>query len=170
MESQEIGAIKKEAFISRISKLGGILILVFTCFASILSITLDLTGEKAIGKVSNAAKDCSRDGTCWTGRVDFTTKEGEDITFSPWTNSYLFDLDPILSGRSYEDYGKYQVRYFESFPKLAKVKLAFALEYTNHLSWFCGGTLLLLIGLAFSSQKSRNKPLVIDLSSFRKKQ
>ena len=169
METQENSTIKKETFAGRILKFVGILILLFTCLASIASIALDLTGEQTVGKVYNATKDCSSDGTCWTGKVDFTTQKGETVTFSPWTNPYLFDLDPVLSGRSYEDYGKYQVRYFENFPKLAKVKLAFGLEYTSHLSWFCGGSLLLVIGLAFSSRKKSNKPMVIDLSGFRKK-
>lgn len=169
METQESVETKKEKAVSRISKLLGILILLFTCLSMVGSVALDLTGEKAIGKVSNAAKDCSSNGTCWTGQVDFTTQQGENITFNPWTNPYLFDLDPVLSGRSYEDYGKYQVRYFKDFPKLAKVKLAYALEYTVYLGWFCGGSFLLVLGAAFSSRKKANKPMVIDLSGFRKK-
>lgn len=131
--------------------------------------TLDLVGKEAVGKVSNAATDCSAGRTCWTGQVDFTTQQGEQVTFNPLTFPMLFDLDPLLSGRSYDDYGAYQVRYLEAFPAFAKVRLAYFLEYTTHLSGLCLGVFLLLIGSAFSSSGKRHKPLVIDLSKFRNK-
>ncbi|HCR71332.1 MAG TPA: hypothetical protein DIW23_07815, partial [Anaerolineae bacterium] len=76
--------------------------------------------------------------------------------------------DPWLSGRSYEEYGDYQVRYFEQYPQIAKVKLAFFLEYVNMVCGLGIGTFILLITYA-SSAFGRRKPLVLDLSRLRKR-
>lgn len=150
----------------------GAIFFLFACLALVGAVTLDLVGEKTVGKVSNASTNCPAGKTCWTGQVDFTTKEGEQVSFYPLTFPMLFDLDPFLSGRSYEDYGEYQVRYLEAFPAIAKVKMAFFLEYSTHLSGLCLGVFLLLIGSAFSSSgksSKPHKPIVIDLSNSRKK-
>ncbi len=168
METQQ-ETIKREAMGNRIFKVLGILFFLFACLSFIGAVALDVVGEKAVGKVSNAAKGCSPGKSCWTGQVDFTTKDGETVTFHPFTAPFLFDLDPALSGRSYEDYGNYQVRYLKAFPQLAKVKLAFFLEYTTHLGGLCVGSFLLLIGAAFSTSSKQSKPLVLDLSKFRNK-
>ena len=169
MESQEKEMLKKEGIGNRILKLMGILFFLFTCLVFLGAVALDLTGEKAIGKVSNAAKNCSAGETCWTGKVEFVTQQGETVTFYPITAPILFDLDPLFSGRAYEEYGDYQVRYLKSFPSIAKVKLAFFLEYSTHLAGLCLGSFLLLIGSAFSSSGKPHKPLVLDLRGLRKK-
>lgn len=168
MENQQ-QVIKKETFGNRAFKVFGILFFIFTCLSFLTAIALDLTGEKTIGKVSNAAVNCSPGKTCWTGKVDFTTTQGEEVSFYPLTLPILFDLDPFLSGRSYDDYGNYQVRYFESVPQIAKIKLAFFLEYSSHLFGLCLGSFLLLIGSAFSASGKPHKPFVIDLSKGRNK-
>ena len=167
METQN-ETLKKEARGNSIIRMLGILFFLFTCLAFIGAVTLDLVGEKAIGKVSNASTNCSAGRTCWTGKVEFTTNKGEEISFYPLTAPMLFDLDPFLSGRSYDDYGAYQVRYFEAFPAFAKVRLAYFLEYTTHLTGLCAGVFCLVIASAFSSTGKRNKPLVLDLSKWRK--
>ncbi len=70
---------------------------------------LDLTGTKATGKLSNVSTGCSPNKSCWTGKMDFTTTDGEQVSFYPLTFPILFDFDPFLSGRSYAEYGEYQV-------------------------------------------------------------
>ncbi len=134
------------------------------------AVMLDTVGAKAIGKLSNAARNCSRGDSCWTGRMDFITADGEAITFYPLTFPMLFDFDPFLSGRSYAEYGDYQVRYLESYPKLAKVHLAFFLEYLNTLCVFVLGGIVTLFGLAGvrGTPDKPNKPFVLDLSKWRK--
>jgi hypothetical protein len=168
MEDQK-DVIQNETRGNNTIKILGIIVFIVACLASISAAMLDLAGEQAVGKVSNAATNCSGGKTCWTGKVEFTTTNGESIIFYPFTAPMLFDADPFLSGRSYEDYSNYQVRYLAAYPQFAKVKLAYFLEYTTHISGLCLGGFLLLIGSAFSGSKKPNKPLVLDLSSFRKK-
>lgn len=163
MEAQQ-EVLKKEARGNQAIKAISILFFIFTCVSFLTAIALDVIGKKTTGKVSNAAVGCSSGKTCWTGKVDFTTDNGEEVSFYPFTAPMLFDLDPFLSGRPYEEYGKYQVRYFEFFPQIAKVKLAFFLEYSTHLLGLCLGSFLLLIGSAFSTSGKPHKPIVIDLS------
>lgn len=170
METQQQQVIQKEALGNRIFKVIGILFFIFTCFSFLTAIMLDVTGEKAIGRVSNAATNCSPGKTCWTGKVDFTTIKGEEVSFYPLTAPMLFDFDPFLSGRPYEEYGNYQVRYFEAFPQIAKVKLAFFLEYSTHLMGVCLGSFLVLIGLAFSATGKPRKPIVLDLSKLKNRE
>lgn len=150
----------------------GILILMPACLFFSGAVMLDVVGAKAIGKVSNASTNCSAGKTCGTGKVDFATQDGEQISFYSFIAPMLFDFDPFLSGRSYAEYGDYQVRYLASFPKLAKVKLAFFLEYLNLLCGLGLGGFLTLIGLASARGRGSNKPhqpLVLDLSKWRKK-
>jgi len=149
----------------------GILILLLACLFFSGAVLIDVAGAKATGKLSNAAKNCSPGKTCWTGKMDFTTTDGEQVSLYPLTAPMLFDLDPFLSGRSYEEYGEYQVRYLESFPQVAKVKLAFFLEYINTLCVLGLGGIVTLFGLASvrGTPDKPNKPLVLDLSKWRKK-
>jgi hypothetical protein len=143
----------------------GILAMLVSCAFFIGAIALDLTGKQAVGKLSNAAAgNCSAGKTCWTGRMDFTTQSGEQITFYPMTFPMLLDFDPFLSGRSYEKYGEYQVRYFEAYPQIAKVKLAFFLEYVNTICGLGVGVFLFLLSYLFSSSGKPRKPIVIDFS------
>jgi hypothetical protein len=141
----------------------GILALLIACIFMAGSIALDLIGEKTTGKLSNVA-ECSGNKSCWTSQVDFTTSTGEEVAFYPMTFPMLLDFDPFLSGRPYEEYSEYQVRYFAGYPQLAKIKLAYFLEYINHICGLCVGAFLLLISAAFSSSRKANKPFVIDLS------
>lgn len=145
----------------------GILVFIISCGFFVGSIALDVAGEKTTGELSNAALgDCPAGTTCWTGRMDFTTKDGEQVTFYPMTNFMFFDFDPALSGRPYEEYGDYQVRYFEAFPQIAKVKLAYFLEYGNMICGLGIGTFVLFLTYVFSS--FGRKPIVLDLSKLRK--
>lgn len=145
----------------------GLLVFIISCGFFAGSIALDIAGEEAIGELSNAAfGDCPPGKTCWTGRMDFTTNAGEQITFYPMTSFIFFDFDPFLSGRSYEEYGDYQVRYFESYPQIAKVKLAFFLEYVNMVCGLGIGVFVLFLTYMFSS--FGRKPIVLDLSHLRK--
>ncbi len=166
MEIQQ-QTLKKESLGNRAFKVIGILFFIFACLSFLTAVALDLIGEKTTGKVSNVAVGCSPGKSCWTGKVDFTTTEGEEVSFYPLTLPMLFDLDPFLSGRPYEEYGNYQVRYFEAVPQIAKVKLAFFLEYSSHLFEVCLGGFLLVIGSAFSASGKPHKPIVIDLSKGR---
>jgi hypothetical protein len=146
----------------------GILVFIISCGFFVGSIALDVAGEKAIGELSNASfGDCPSGKTCWTGRMDFTAKDGEQVTFYPMTNFMFFDFDPWLSGRAYgENYGDYQVRYFEAFPQIAKVKLAFFLEYVNMICGLGIGAFVLFLTYILSS--FGRKPIVLDLSKLRK--
>jgi hypothetical protein len=140
----------------------GVLVFITSCAFFAGSIALDVAGEKTIGELSNASVgDCSSGSTCWTGRMEFATKEGKQITFYPMTIPFFFDLDPWLSGRSYEEYGNYQVRYFETFPQIAKVKLAFFLEYFNMICGLGVGAFVLLLTYMLSS--FGRQPIVLDL-------
>ena len=150
----------------------GILILMPACLFFSGAVMLDAVGAKTTGQLSNAAENCSPGKTCWTGKVDFTTADGEQISFYPMTLPTLLDFDPLLSGRPYAEYGNYQVRYLESHPKMAKIKLAFFLEYINTLCGLGLGGFLTLIGLSSvrgSNPDNPNKPFVLDLSNLRKK-
>ena len=170
MENEQQQVLRKEALGNNVIRIIGILSFLFTLFSCAGAVMLDLVGQKAIGKVSNAAVNCPPGKTCWTGRVDFTTEQGEQVTFHPLTAPMLFDFDPFLGGRSYADYGNYQVRYFAPFPKFAKVKLAYFLEYSTQVTGCCFGVFMLLIASAFSTKPGKpHKPLVIDLSKFRNK-
>ncbi len=161
MEVDKPAENNKKAFKSGQSTLiVGILISLFACVALIGSVMLDFIGEKAVGKLSNVSTRCSGGKSCWTGKMEFTAKNGATIAFYPMTFPIFFDFDPALSGRPYEKYGEYQVRYLENFPRLAKVKLAFFLEYINLGCGFGIGLIVLLVGYLSSRP---NKPLVINL-------
>ena len=170
MENEQQNVLEKENAGNKAIRFISILCFLFTLLSCAGALALDLIGEKAIGKVSNAAVNCPPGKSCWTGKIDFTTKQGEQVTFYPMTAPMLFDFDPFLSGRSYEEYGNYQVRYFAPFPKFAKVKLAYFLEYSSQVLGCSFGTFMLLIASAFSNKPGKGRaPLVIDLSKFRKK-
>ncbi len=167
MENKESTETKKRSAKDYFLILFGILVFIISCGFFVGSIALDIAGEKVIGKLSNTAlEDCPSGHTCWTGRIDFTTQDGEQITFYPMTNQFFFNFDPWLSGRSYEEYGDYQVRYFAQFPQLAKVKLAYFLEYVNLICGSGIGAFILFLSYAFSS--FGRKPVVLDLSKPRK--
>lgn len=129
------------------------------------AVMLDLIGEKAIGELSNIS-NCTSGRTCWTGQMEFTAATGEKITFHPLTHPALFNIDPYLRGRTYLDEPDYQVRYLAENPQLAKVKLAFFLEYINHILGLCAGTFLFMIGSALT--KPAKTRLVLDLSKRKK--
>jgi hypothetical protein len=166
MEKTETAENKKPTpFRDRAIFFMGILSMLVACAFFIGALALDFSGKQAVGKLSNAASgNCSAGKTCWTGRMDFTTQNGKQITFYPMTFPMLFDFDPLLSGRPYEKYGEYQVRYFEAYPQIAKVKLAFSLEYLNTVCGLGIGVFLFLLSYLLSSSGKQHKPIVIDLS------
>ncbi len=152
-------------FRDRAMILFGVIVMILACAFFIGAITLDVIGKEAVGKLSNAASgNCSAGKTCWTSRVDFTTQSGEQVTFYPMTFPMLLDFDPFLSGRPYEQYSEYQVRYLEAYPQIAKIKLAFFLEYANTICGLGIGAFILLLSYLFSSFGKSHKPIVIDLS------
>lgn len=163
MENSESTVNKKSSF--SITLIAGILITLFACVFLIGSIMLDGVGEKTTGQISNVSTGCSGGKTCWTGKMEFTSKNGEQISFYPLTFPIFFDFDPPLSGRPYEEYGNYQVRYLESYPQIAKVKLAFFLEYVNMV---CGGGIGLIVLLIGYLSSRPNKPIVLDFSKRKK--
>ncbi|NJN79501.1 MAG: hypothetical protein HC797_03000 [Anaerolineales bacterium] len=167
MENIESPENKKRTPKDYIMILFGILVFITSCALFVGSVALDVTGEQAIGDLSNAAfGDCSPGKTCWTGRMDFVAKDGQQITFYPMTPFMFFDFDPFLSGRPYETYGDYQVRYFEQYPQIAKVKLAFFLEYVNMVCGLGIGAFVLFLTYILSS--FGRKPIVLDLRHLRK--
>lgn len=116
MENSQQTENKKVSKSGRSTLIIGILIILFACMFFVGSILLDAAGEKTIGKLSNASTGCSGSKTCWTSKIEFNTKANEQISFYPMTFPIFFDFDPFLSGRPYEEYSNYEVRYFESFP------------------------------------------------------
>ena len=156
---QPVAKVNLKGWITRVT---GALIMVAAIVFFAGAVMLDLVGEKAIGELSNIAEPRPGHST-WTGRMDFTAKTGEQITFYPLTYPTLFEIDPYLRGKTYLDEPDYEVRYLASYPQLAKVKLALFLEYINHVLGLCLGTFLFMIGSALTTTKKR-KPLVIDLS------
>ena len=144
----------------------GILMILFTCIYFACAIALDTFGEKTIGRSYADMGDCGGSKTCWTEKVEFTANNGEQITFYPLVSPLLLDFEPVLSGKPYEEYGNFEVRYFESFPQLAKIKMVFHLEKVGKLPWIFLGLFLVLIGMSSSRP---NKPMVLDLRHLRKK-
>lgn len=165
--SQEPQTTKKASLGAWLTLVVGILATITAVLFFIGALMLDLIGEKAIGQLSNIA-ECTSGRTCWTGQMDFTTQTGQQITFHPLTHPTLFNIDPLLRGRTYLDQPDYEVRYLASYPQLAKVKLAFFLEYINHVLGLCGGTFLFMIGSALTKPAKAHRPLVIDLSKRKK--
>lgn len=160
--AQELSA-KKDSVKGWIMRIIGALAMFAAIVFFVGAIMLDLIGEKTIGELSNIAEP--RPGhTTWFGRMDFTAKTGEQVTFYPLTHPTLFNIDPYLRGKTYLDEPDYEVRYLASYPQLAKVKLAFFLEYINHVLGLCLGTFLFMIGSALTSPAKKRKPPVIDLS------
>ncbi|MBL8098408.1 MAG: hypothetical protein JNK81_04460, partial [Anaerolineales bacterium] len=88
------------------------------------------------------------------------TNDGEEFSFYPQTNRFIFDLDGYVT----EGYREVDVRYLESFPDIAKVSLVYKLEYLNKVTWTVLGSLIALFGWI----GTRNKPFVLDLSKLRK--
>jgi hypothetical protein len=138
----------------------------FVCIYFSGAIALDTFGEKNTGTLYNDMGDCGGGKTCWTTKVEFTANNGEQITFYPLVSSFLLDFEPVLSGKPYAEYGNFDVRYFESFPQSAKIKIVFHLEELGKLPWIFLGLFLILIG---KSSSRANKPMAIDLSALRKK-
>lgn len=148
----------------------GILLFLFSCALAIGAAYTDINGLKAIGKVSNDSKNCPPGKGCWTGKVDFTTKNGEQISFYPKTLPFFFDMDFMLSDRPYPEFSLHEVRYLEEYPQYAKVKLALYFEYFNFICGMGFGVFLFFIGILSRSTKSgkAHKPIVIDLRNWRK--
>jgi len=139
----------------------GTLMLVFTCAIAAGSVFLDLAGSKAPAVLENIAK-CSGGETCFTGQISFETSGGDSVTYLPLTqNSAIYEIDRVskLSNDTGASSNAVEVRYLESFPRIAKVHLSYYLEYLTVLAWLFWSALVSLIGLALN----RSKPIVLNL-------
>ncbi len=126
------------------------------------SLFLDFAGEEAPAVFENTAK-CSGSQTCFTAQISFQTKAGETITYRPFMqNSTIYEIDRQikLANNTSTSSKAVEVRYFESFPRFAKVKLSYFLEYSSVLVWLFWSVVVSLIGLI----TNRRKPLVLDFS------
>ncbi|MBI3164287.1 MAG: hypothetical protein HYZ24_06360 [Chloroflexi bacterium] len=172
METPQPAVKKKGSIGDWVGFLFGIVILLVSCSAFAGTVFLDIAGEKTVGKLNTVMGDCSGSKTCFTQYMEFTAKSGEQVSFLVMTFPMFIDFDPFLRGKPYEEYGNYEVRYFESFPRLAKVKLMYFLEYINSVCGLCLGVFLTLIGSFVVRVNKSDKPskplMVIDLSKRRK--
>ncbi len=150
---------KKISIWARLVFLIGILIVLFTCAFTMGAIYLDMAGVQTTGTLLNVAK-CSGSKTCWTGKVEFKTNGGEEISFYPQTNRFIFDLD----GYATEGHRVVDVRYLESFPNIAKVNLIYKLEYLNKVTWTLLGSVIAFFGWV----ATRKKSIVLDFSKGKK--
>lgn len=157
MDNPQEQPARKASFGAWITLIAGVLSTLAAVLFFAGAIMLDLIGKKAVGELSNIA-ECRPGHTCWTGQMDFTTDAGEQISFHPLTHPTLFNIDPLLRGKTYLDEPDYQVRYLASYPQLAKVKLAFFLEYINHVLGLCAGTFLFMIGSALTKPTKARRP------------
>lgn len=159
MENARTTEEKKISIWARLTLLAGILIILITCVSTMGAIYLDLAGVKTSGALSNVAK-CSGAKTCWTGKVEFTTSAGKEIAFYPKTSRFIFDLDGYVS----ESGREVDVRYFETLPMLAKVSVAYHLEYFNKITW----ALIGLVVAFFGWVATRKRAVVLDFSKGKK--
>jgi hypothetical protein len=132
------------------------------CGAISVGIYLDIFGEKAAGTLTNIAYDEGRSDNPFTPQITFTTADGEEVSFHPWQGQQWFQWNDLL--RMGDDpsarFNDVDVRYLESYPKLAKVSLALKLEYANRLIWLFWSGVTLLAGII----SRRKKSITIDLS------
>lgn len=148
-----------------IISIAGTLMLLFTCAIAAGSLFLDLTGSKAAAVLENTAK-CTGGKTCFTAQISYQTSDGEAVTYLPLTqNSTIYEIDRVnkLANDASTSSKSVEVRYLESFPRIAKVHLSYYLEYLTVLVWLFWSVIVFLIGLAMN----RSKPVVLN---FRKKE
>ena len=150
---------KKISIWARLVLLVGVLIVLATCTFTMGAIYLDIAGAQTTGTLLNVA-NCSGSRTCWTGKVEFKTNDGEEVSFYPQTNSFIFDLDGYMT----EGYKAVDVRYLESFPNIAKVSVIYKLEYLNKVTWTVIGSLVAFFGWV----ATRKKAIVLDFSKGKK--
>lgn len=154
MENSQQKEEKKISIWARLAVLVGVLIVLSTCVITIGAIYLDIAGTQTTGTLLNVAT-CSGGRNCWTGKVEFKTNDGEDISFYPQTNRFIFDLDGYVT----EGYREVDVRYLESFPDIAKVSVVYKLEYLNKVTWSVLGSLIAFFGWV----ATRKRAIVLDL-------
>jgi len=138
--------------------------LLFSCLIAVGSLFLDLAGSKTPAILENIAK-CSGGETCFTAQISFDTSDGKSIEYLPLTQNdmiYEFDRQVKLANDTGASSKSVEVRYLESFPRLAKVHLSYYLEYWSVLVWLFWSVFVSLIGLALN----RSKPIELN---FRKK-
>lgn len=141
--------------------IAGTLMLLFTCAIAAGSLFLDLAGSKAPAILENIAK-CSGSKTCFTAQISFETSDVNKVEYLPLTqNSTIYEIDRVnkLASDTGTSSKSVEVRYLESFPRLAKVHLSYYLEYWSVLVWLFWSVVVSLIGLALN----RNKPFVLNL-------
>ena len=142
--------------------IAGVLMLLFTCALAAGSLFLDFAGGKSVGTLDNVA-DCSGSKTCFTARVTFQTNDSETVVYKPFLqNSTIYEMDRQIKLANHESSSSkaVDVRYFESYPRLAKVSLSFYLEYLNLLIWLFWSLVIAFIGWV----TNRRKPIVLDFS------
>jgi len=144
------------------------LFVLIMCALSIGAIYLDVTGEQAVGTLNNVAKNCDSGKSCFTGKVTFTTNSGEEVTFSPLLQTpFIYEMDVQIKRNSdaSRTSKSINVRYLEANPKIAKVALAFYMDYLNKINFLFWGSLVAV----FSWIASRDKPsFVLDLRKRKK--
>ena len=144
------------------------LFVLIMCAVSIGAIYLDLTGEQAVGTLNNVAKNCDSGKSCFTGKVTFSANSGEEVTFSPLLQTpFIYEIDTQIKrdSDSSRTSKSIDVRYLKSNPKIAKVALAFHLDYANKINFLFWGCVVAI----FSWIASRDKPaFVLDLGKRKK--
>ncbi|HMR98266.1 MAG TPA: hypothetical protein PKK96_06075 [Anaerolineales bacterium] len=141
--------------------IAGTLMLLFACSTAAGSLFLDLAGSKAPAMLENIAK-CSSGKTCFTAQISFETSDGKTIAYLPLTqNSTIYEIDRLnkLTNDTSASSNSMEVRYLESFPRIAKVHLSYFLEYWSVLVWLFWSAVVSFIGLALN----RRKPIVLNL-------
>lgn len=149
MENTQATEEKKVSIWARLVLLVGILIVLTTCAFTLGAIYLDVAGTHTTGTLLNVA-NCTGSRNCWTGKVEFQTNNGENISFYPQTNQFIFDIDGYVS----EGYREVDVRYLESNPDIAKVSVLYHLEYLNKITWSVIGSVVAFFAWVATRKKS----------------
>jgi len=126
-------------------------------------ILLDVFGAEAAGEMTNVSYDADRSDNPFTPRITFTTESGEEISFIALQGMTAFIINDFFrfgdSNNTVPSSVDLKVRYYESYPKIAKVSFAYHTEYINRVIWLFWSGVALMIGVI----TRRNKPITINL-------
>lgn len=141
--------------------LGG-LATIIVCGMISVGIYLDLAGSEAPGEMTNISYNEDRSDNPFTPQITFTTASGEEVSFIAWQGMTPFIINDFVrfGGNAAPTSAELTVRYLESYPKIAKITLAYHAEYINRIVWLFWSGVALMIGII----SRRNKPIVLDLS------
>lgn len=141
--------------------LGGLATLI-VCGMISVGIFLDVAGAEAPGEMTNISYDEARSDNPFTPQITFTTADGEKVSFIAWQGMTPFIINDFVrfGSDTAPTSAELTVRYLESYPKIAKITLAYHAEYLNRINWLFWSGVALMIGII----TRRNKPIVIDLS------